>query len=378
MNIVLAITIASLVFLIAERIVIARRAGSIRYRIHVNGTRGKSSVARYIGAALSAASVKTAVKITGVIPTLYCTNGSSQPIKRWGKARVQEQFSVISHAFAQRADALVLECMSLKPEYQQLESRIFRPNVSVITNIEDDHREEMGISHQEHVESIAASLPYHSLVFTVDMEQIDLLKRLAEERGTSVHVVPPLDAVLSAQLPAGMFAANVSLALAVASHCGINADTAFTAIKNLGSQKACIETTINGYPVRFINGFAVNDVPSAERFIDRWSDGNRRKKTIIILNTRNDRPLRTLEFVHWCASVKDLHHCFITGTHASYALRALKKTPLAGSLYSRVGVEELSGNLSEVVRSETDIFGFGNIAGDGFSVIKYFTMKDAA
>jgi poly-gamma-glutamate synthase PgsB/CapB len=378
LNIVLAITIATLIFLIAERFVIARRTGGIRYRIHVNGTRGKSSVARYIGAALSAASVKTVVKVTGVIPTLYFSDGSSHPIKRWGKARVQEQLSVISRAFAHRADALVMECMSLKPEYQQLESRLFRPNVSVITNIEDDHREEMGITHQEHVESIAASLPYHSLVFTIDMEQIDLLKRIADDRGTSVHVVAPLDAVLAAQLPAGMFAANVSLALAVASHCGIDKDKAFTAIKELGSQKECIETTINGFPIRFINGFAVNDVPSAVRFIDRWSDGNTARKKIIILNTRNDRPLRTVEFVHWCASVKDLHHCFITGTHASYALRTLKKTTLAGSRFSRVGVEELSGKLNEIVQSEMDIFGFGNIAGDGFSVIEYFTMKDAA
>ncbi len=377
MNIVLIITIAFLIFLSAERLVITRRVKSIPYRIHVNGTRGKSSVARYIGVAMSASQKSTFVKITGIVPTLYFPDGTSRTIQRLGKARVQEQFSIISQAFKHRADALVMECMSLNPEYQQLESRIFLPHVTVITNIEDDHREEMGISDEEHVQAIAASIPYNSIVYTSDSKHQKTLQLICNERRTKVHIVSPLNPEFSAQLPEGMFAANVSLALAVALHFGIDENRAFNAIKNLKSESQCVDTTINGFQVRFINGFAVNDVPSAVCYIKYWSKVNTPRKIIVIVNTRNDRPLRTVEFAKWCATLSDLHHIFIVGTHASFASRLLKKTSRSLSSYSIVDANNLQAKLSEVIQAETDVFGIGNIAGEGFEIIEHFKKKDA-
>ena len=378
LTIVPIITIACLMLLIAERIILTRRVRSIACRIHVNGTRGKSSVTRYIGAVLSASQRRTYAKITGIVPTLISPDGSSQAIRRRGTPRVQEQFSVISRAAAGCADAVVLECMSLKPEYQRLEARIFLPHVTVITNIEDDHREEMGVSHEDHVAAISEGIPFHAVVFTADAGHFPLLQHYAEARGTTVHCVPPLAQELAAQLPEGMFAANVALALAVGAHWGISEQFSFDAIRALGAESDCVETTINGFRTRFLNGFAVNDVPSAERYIDRWCDTAAPRKKIIILNTRSDRPLRTVEFVKWCASVNDLHHLFITGTHAAFASRALKKSQLAPAAYSRVTSQELPARIADMLCAETDIVGFGNIAGEGFEIVSYFKNRDAA
>jgi len=52
-----------------------KRIYSIPIRIHVNGTRGKSSVTRLIGAALRAGGIKTITKVTGTYPRLILEDG---------------------------------------------------------------------------------------------------------------------------------------------------------------------------------------------------------------------------------------------------------------------------------------------------------------
>ena len=47
---------------------------SIPIRIHVNGTRGKSSVTRLIGAGLREGNIKTITKVTGTFPRLILEN----------------------------------------------------------------------------------------------------------------------------------------------------------------------------------------------------------------------------------------------------------------------------------------------------------------
>ena len=41
--------------------------------------------------------------------------------------------------------ALVIECMALKPEYQEVSERmIVRSNIGVLTNVREDHQDVMG------------------------------------------------------------------------------------------------------------------------------------------------------------------------------------------------------------------------------------------
>ena len=138
MLIVSIIVCIIIVLLIFEKWLLQRGVDSLSLRIHVTGTRGKSSVTEYIASGLSAMYPGVMAKITGVIPTII-QNGSRNRIKRRGIARVQEQVKTIFSASRSRSGALVMECMSISPDLQQLESRFFRPHILVITNIRDDH-----------------------------------------------------------------------------------------------------------------------------------------------------------------------------------------------------------------------------------------------
>ena len=100
-----------------------KRIFSIPIRIHVNGTRGKSSVARLIGAALREGGIRTITKVTGTYPRLIIEDGSEARIYRKESPNIIEQLSIVKYAAKRKAEALVMECMALQPQYQQSDSQ---------------------------------------------------------------------------------------------------------------------------------------------------------------------------------------------------------------------------------------------------------------
>ncbi|HHS51000.1 MAG TPA: poly-gamma-glutamate synthase PgsB, partial [candidate division Zixibacteria bacterium] len=87
-----------------------RNIERIGIRIHVNGTRGKSSVTRLIAGALREAGVRTVAKTTGSLPQLILPDGTEEPIVRLGSPNIHEQIGIIRKAVALGAEALVIEC----------------------------------------------------------------------------------------------------------------------------------------------------------------------------------------------------------------------------------------------------------------------------
>ena len=90
-------------FLAAEYRVHLRRIRSIPIRIHVNGTRGKSSVTRLIAGALREQGIRTFAKTTGTLPRMIMSDGSEFPIYRPSRANIIEQLRIISLAAGNRA-----------------------------------------------------------------------------------------------------------------------------------------------------------------------------------------------------------------------------------------------------------------------------------
>src|SRR5438552_5179903 len=95
-----------------------RNLERIPVRVHVNGTRGKSSVTRLISAGLRAGGIRTLGKTTGTEARLLLPDGSEQPVFRVGPPNVIEQTRVVARAAAAGAQALVVECMAVQPELQ--------------------------------------------------------------------------------------------------------------------------------------------------------------------------------------------------------------------------------------------------------------------
>jgi poly-gamma-glutamate synthase PgsB/CapB len=130
---------------VIEFIAHQRRAYSIPIRVHVNGTRGKSSVTRLIAAGLRAGNISTMAKTTGTLPRIIDMEGLEVPIIRPGRANIIEQVKVFRYFAKRKPQAVVVECMAVNPEYQWIcEHKFVHSTVSVITNCRLDHVLEMG------------------------------------------------------------------------------------------------------------------------------------------------------------------------------------------------------------------------------------------
>ena len=152
------LTGCSLAYLFWEYRVHQRTLATIPHRIHVNGTRGKSSVTRLIGAGLRGGGLRVVTKVTGTFPRLILEEGEEVRIHRRSGASILEQLAIIDHASARNADALVIECMALEPQYQRIsEHQMVRSTMGVMTNIRLDHIDVMG----ETAEAIGQSMGEH-------------------------------------------------------------------------------------------------------------------------------------------------------------------------------------------------------------------------
>ncbi len=137
---------------------IARK--KLAHVVHVNGTRGKSTVSRLIEAGLRAGGLRVFCKTTGTDPMTIDVNGCEQPIRRRGKANIKEQITILRRAAAQDAQVLVVECMAITPEFQQASQHdILRADIGVITNVRRDHTDVMGDTLPQIAEALCHTVP---------------------------------------------------------------------------------------------------------------------------------------------------------------------------------------------------------------------------
>ncbi|MGB2957363.1 MAG: poly-gamma-glutamate synthase PgsB [Bacteroidota bacterium] len=358
-----------LLFLLVETLCLARLRRAIPVRILVLGTRGKSTVTEYIAAALRSSGRRTLAKTTGTRPTLILPDGSRRRLRRTGRARVQEQFRILIRARRMGCDALVLECMSVSPELQRLESHVLRPTLAVLTNILDDHREVYGNDATWRVKEFVSSLPARTVLISGERLHAEEVRRAAARRNTMVTVPGSPGRDLPASL--SVFESNLLLALTAVERLGVSESEASAAIGALPDTLPYRELAVSedGPALRLLNAFAVNDVESASRFLVAWksrlSDWNR---TVILFNTRSDRPLRSLQFARWCASLRDTERIILMGTHVPRTRRELHRLGVPPHNVIAWTSDQSARPLEALrphVASGTVVVGMGNAAGDG-------------
>ena len=274
-------------------------------------------------------------------------------------------------------DAIVFECMSVAPALQKLESRLLRPTLSVLTNILDDHREEYGSTLEGRLAAYAAFLPEHGTLVLGDRTFTEQIEILAHGRGTRVAAAAREDIAAASRLPAESHRGNAALALAACRELGISSSAALPAILSCSRIEASTFFTrvAGGREIRFLNGFAVNDVPSAEVFLSAWHErlGGWTGLTIL-LNTRADRPYRSLQFARWCATRQGVRNVILSGSHGPRTKRELLA---AGFPEGKIGVwgraevrDPVRALAAAVGENRGLVVGLGNIAGDGFRILE--------
>ncbi len=281
-----------------------RNLARIPHRIHVNGTRGKSSVTRLIYAALrQLPNHRVVAKTTGTAPRFLFPDGREVPVFRAGRPNILEQLRIVRRAVEAGADILVLECMAITPEYLRvLEDRIVQSTVGVITNVREDHLDTMGPTLAHVARHLALTTPRNGVLFTAERRFRRLLEAEARRRGSRLVLVNPEEWVQPGDLerfPYVEHAENVALALAVARHFGLDRETALRGMWQVPPDPGALrhfEIHLPNQTLWVYNAFAAND-PESTRLI--WQNVVARHpeaQTVALFVARRDRPQRTEAF----------------------------------------------------------------------------------
>jgi gamma-polyglutamate synthase len=373
---------------VAELAAHRRNLHKIPIRIHVNGTRGKSSVARLIAASLRHAGVRTCCKTTGTLPRMIMPDGAEYPVFRPSRANVIEQLRIVAAAVEADSEALVLECMALIPYLQWLcEDKLVRATHAVITNAREDHLDVMGPGGRDVAKALAGMVPIGGRLFTAEQVYLDVFAEVCEDRNCELISVSDADVAAIAPLDLAGFryvehAENVALALKVCHSVGVDRNIALQGMWGAQPDPGAMtahEMNFFGREINFVNGFAANDPQSTERIwrlaLERYADVEKR---IAIFNCRSDRPDRSRQLgaviVKWPAA--DYYMLIGSGTYifAKYAVRA--------GLDSRKLVfaedhpaEDIFERIVELTGRRSLAMGMANIGGIGLDVVRYFANR---
>jgi gamma-polyglutamate synthase len=363
-----------------------RQVLRIPVRIHVNGTRGKSSVTRLIAGGLRAGGRRTFAKTTGTMPRMIYPDGAEVDVYRFGNPSILEQTRMVRRAVETGAEALVVECMAVTPEIQLLaELRLIRSTVGVITNVRADHLDVMGPMVDDVAWALAQTLPMRGHAFTAEHERAPILARVARDRGSSLTVVDP-GTVRDIDLDGFSYvehAENVSLALAVCAHLGVDRGTALRGMQTATPDPGALRrytVRVGEREVHFVNAFAAND-PDSTRLIwtrlglDHPEPGVRR---IVLANCRSDRMQRSGQIAELVARGLPSDHVILSGEGtALVAFQAVQRglkperlTDLGGQ-----SAEHVYERVLDLARGRAVVVGIGNIVGLGQEIVLHFKNR---
>ena len=392
----LALSALALVACIAatvEGVVHRRRLCRIPIRIHVNGTRGKSSVTRLIAAGLRAGGITTCAKTTGTDAVMIFGDGAEVPIHRPGRANVTEQKRVVRAAVAEGADALVIECMALQPLLQSVcELRFVRATHGVITNARADHLDVMGPTRLDVARALAGTTPVAGTLFTAEdrADSLAVLQAACSDRGSRLNVTGVADAEsISCEDLAGFsyleHAENVALALSVCGDVGVDRETAlrgmWAATPDIGAMRIHSLTAGETSQWRFVNALAANDPESTERI---WGSVGRCVDTaaarILLMNCRGDRIERSVSMAAAAATWAGVDYHFVIGSGTEHYVRALTRGGVARSRIVVVEDDDPHAIARELYAAtlgrDVDVVGVGNIKGPGLALAEFFADRD--
>jgi len=285
-----------------------KRIYSIPIRIHVNGTRGKSSVTRLIGAGLRAGGISNITKVTGTYPRLIIEDGTETYIYRKAAANILEQLSIVKFAASRKVQALVMECMALQPQYQTItEKKMIHSNIAVMTNVRLDHIDIMGHTLPEIADCLGRTIPENEHLFTSENVIPDIIKKMADRKKTVAHFIDP-ETVSLEEMKGFSYIEhreNVSLALAVCQHLGIDRNMALQGMHEAVPDAGVLMVyKVEAFHknLAFYNAFAANDPDSTLMIWNKirdeiGMDGIR----ILLLNTRQDRLDRARQLAEMAA-----------------------------------------------------------------------------
>ncbi len=355
---------------------------AIKIRIVVNGTRGKSTVTRLIGAGLKAGNLKVFAKTTGTKPRIVINNSIEIPVIRPGRPNIKEQIKVMKMAVQEGVDAVVLENMSIRPDLQWTEeSKIIKPDIVVITNVRADHLDVMGPTLRDIAKNFIKAVPKGAKVFTAEQENYSYLRSVAEER--RIEIFRCIEEDITDEEMEGFgyveHKENVALALGVCKSLGIPKDLAlkemYKYIPDPGILRKWV-LKIEDKNITLFNALAANDPDSTYLIYKRL--GNSGGRFYIIVNCRADRLDRSVQMARLVKEKIPAKLYFLTGGNTRAFYREAMRLKMEKGRIIDLGGKSIASACATIidrVEANATILAIGNIVGYGEQLIEYLIKK---
>ena len=347
-------------------------------RIHVNGTRGKSSVTRLIAAGLRAGGKRTFAKTTGTAPRVIDANGVDRIIHRLRRPSIGEQVRLLKYFASEKPDVVVMECMAVQPQYQWIsEHQMVKSQIGVITNARPDHLDEMGPTEVDVVKSLCNSIPVEGTIVTAEDKHKDILQSVAK-RNRSEILFSEEKSITDGELNKFTYIEhpqNIAIALDVCHKMGVSRRVALSGMHSVQPDLgALVVWKLLGTrgALQFVNGMAANDPVSTLQIwkfvIDRYPTNS---GTAVFFNSRDDRPLRTKQMLELTFEEIKPEYFIIRGDKIEPKVnRLMHHSP--DTQVSIFSISESIENISKSILNLDDdilIFAIGNQVGAGQKIL---------
>lgn len=384
----LVLIVILVIYYIWEAIVHKITIRTFPIRIHVNGTRGKSSVTRLIRQGLTAGGYSVFAKTTGTMARMIFPDGKEESLHRFGKPSIFEQIKVLRTAKRAKANAIVIECMALEPRYQWAsEGLLIQSTHGVITNIREDHLEVMGPTLTDVTKAILSATPIEGELFVGEVEHLDLVTLACQDRNTKLYTLIGRESKAPTQEEMAQFSywehpENVNLALLVCESFGIGRKQALEAMWLTEPDPGAFSfTQISFFDKSFYyaNALAANDPNSSKKL---WTMVLERypflEANYILLVGRSDRMDRSIQWAEEIAKWAGIKGVFLVGQGSKLALLALEKSAsqeISVYHWEDLSCENIFENLLSILPKDSMVFGVGNIVGLGMELNLYLKNR---
>ncbi|MBX3271381.1 MAG: poly-gamma-glutamate synthase PgsB [Sandaracinaceae bacterium] len=374
-------------WLLVEVLAHRRALAKIPARVHVNGTRGKSSVTRLIAAGLRAGDKRVVAKTTGTLARVILPNERELPVYRPLGANVREQIRIVRFAATAQADVLVVECMALQPVLQWLSEKMFvRATHGVVTNARPDHLDVMGPTGEDVAKALAGMVPRGGVLFTAEVAHLPTFAHAATDRGTRLDAVSEADvaAVPDEDLEGFAYTEhrdNVALALRVCESLGVEREVALRGMRASRPDPGALtfhELDYFGRDLVFVNAFAANDPVSSHQIWELCLARYPAHRRVALFNCRADRADRSRQLGEALPGWTPPDRVVVVGTGTAFFGRAAGRAGFdLGSVHAveAANAHEVFEQLIEQCDARTLIVGLGNIGGLGLELVRLFRNR---